>query len=167
MTTLDAQLLKHQLLCFLGERGLVQQASRKVLGISFHEEVSAVEAAEESDDCVKPGINGGIIVDTLKTLGELIVAVEGNEGGRHGLLIHEILEGHITVLLELDVILEALLYQSVHLGLESKELGGELDWVLNKCLVHDDLLSATLDVGPHLLHDEFERGLLSAEDLVH
>ena len=167
VAALDSELLQHELLCLLGEGGLVQETNREVLGVSLDEDVSAVEAAEQSDDRVKSSIDGGIFVDTLESLGELIVAVGGNKCGGHALLVHEGLERYVAVLLELDVILEALLYHAVHLCLEGQEPRGKLDGVLDEGLVHDDLVSSRLNVRLHLLDDVLEGALDSAEHLVH
>lgn len=87
--------------------------------------------------------------------------------GSHGALVHEVLEGDVSVLLELDVVLEAHLHHLVNLSLKRKELGGELNGVLEQGGIRDNLLAAILDVGLHLLNDVLERAVDSLEDTVH
>ena len=85
----------------------------------------------------------------------------------HILLVHEVLEGYVTVFLELDVVLEGLLNQVINLLLESEELRGELNRILEECLIPYDLLSADLNVGLHLLNDVFKSGVDALEYTVH
>ena len=79
-----------------------------MLGVSANKDVSAMEAAEETNDGIKSQVDLSIR-DTLEALPQLVVRVGGHVVRGHVLLVHEVLEGHITVLLELDVVLEGLL----------------------------------------------------------
>lgn len=45
-----------------------------MLSVSFDEDVTAVQAAEESDDGVEAGV-GLLVIKTLETLLQLIIAV--------------------------------------------------------------------------------------------
>jgi len=90
-----------------------------VLSVSFDEDITAVQAAEESDDGIEAGV-GFLVIKTLETLLQLIIAVWGHVVRGQGACVHEILERYVSRLLELDVVLETFLDHDIDLSLESQ-----------------------------------------------
>jgi|LauGreDrversion4_2_1035121.scaffolds.fasta_scaffold83025_4 hypothetical protein len=76
-----------------------------MLGVRTDKDISSMEAAEQANYGIKAEVDLNV-GDTLETLSQLIVTVGSHIVRGHILLVHEILEGYIAVLLELDVILE-------------------------------------------------------------
>lgn len=82
-------------------------------------------------------------------------------------LIHEILERDVSILLEFDVIIEALFDHHVDLGLERQQLSSELDGVFEEGLIGHYFISSSFYVGLHLLDYEFQCAFYSSEDPEH
>ena len=81
--------------------------------------------------------------------------------------VHEVLERNVSVLLESDIIQETLLNHLVHFSLQLQKFLSEINGILQECIISNDLLSSTLNVGSHLLDDELEGALDSLEESEH
>lgn len=97
----------------MGEEGLVEETGCEELGVGFDEDVSTVEATEESDDGFK-SLVGLALIESLESLLEFIITIAGNVMGSELALVHEVLERVVSVLLESDVIAERALNHLVH-----------------------------------------------------
>lgn len=105
-----------------------------MLGVSLDEDITTVQATEESDDCIKACV-GFLIIETLQTLLKFIITIGSHIIWSQRALIHEILERYVSVLLEADVIEETFLNHVIDLSLECKQFLSELNWVLLQVLV--------------------------------
>jgi hypothetical protein len=72
-----------------------------------NEDISTIQATEETNYSVEPLVNLAIR-ETLEALSKFVVAISGHIVRCHILLVHEVLEGYIAILLELDVVLEGI-----------------------------------------------------------
>ncbi len=130
MAAFDLELLKHQLFSILGQERLVEKTSGKVLSVCADKHISAVKATEQADDSVKALI-GFSLVHSFETHTQLVVAVSGDIMRGCGLLVHKVLEGYVSILLELDVVEERFLNHNVDLSLEGEKSLSELNRILD------------------------------------
>ena len=91
MPALNLELLQHEQLSILGYKCLVKEAIGQILGVCLDKHIAPVQAAEQPDYCVKSRISL-LIIDTLQTLLELVVAVGCHVIGGQCAFVHEVLE---------------------------------------------------------------------------
>jgi hypothetical protein len=101
---------------------------REELGVLLNEHISTMEAAEQPDDGIE-SVVGLRLTDSFQSSTELVIAISSDIVSSELALVHEVLEGHISVLLESDVILETLLNHLIHFLLQCKQLTSELNGV--------------------------------------
>ena len=118
MPTLNLEFLEHQKLSILGNERLIEESICEVLCVCLDEYVTTVEAAEQANDGVESRVSL-LVIHALQPLLQLVVAVGGHVVGGQRALVHEVLERHVAVPLETDVVLETLLHHQVDLSLES------------------------------------------------
>jgi len=158
-------LLDKLLLSLLVEHGLVEQSQVQVVLAVLDEGVPLLQTAE------KPNHRRQQLVALLCGLALAVLDKEVVQVGCHvvwGLLrlVHELHEGKVAALLELDVGVEAELNLSVHARLEVQQALSELDGILDILLIGDDGFTVLLDVAVHLLDDAGQIGLATGEALV-
>ena len=96
MTTLHLEFLQHLLLGFSGEVGFVEETSGQKFGVGLDEDVSAVETAEESNNCFQ-SLLSLLLTHSLQSFLQLIVTVTGNVVRSILTLIHEVLERLVSI----------------------------------------------------------------------
>jgi hypothetical protein len=138
VAALNLQLVDHQLLCLARHRGLVQQPLSQKVGKRRDEEITTVEAAEETDDGIQPLVYL-VICELLETFSEFIVAIEGNVVRSLRTVIHKVLKAEISGFLEPHIIIESFLDKVVDSALELEDLDRELEGIFQVLLITDYL----------------------------
>ena len=162
---LHLQLLNHDLLVLPRDRRFVEKAGGKLFGILLQEDISPVQAAEQANYCVKSLIHD-IVLNAFESGSKLLVGILGDVDGRKLLLVHKLLERVVPRLLKHHLVSERELHQLVDFCLEVQQLLREKVRIFDISFVHDNLLSSRVDVGIHLVDDESESVLVSAEHIV-
>ena len=165
-TAFHFQLLEHDLLSFHGKQRLIEESLGEMLHVCFHESVTSVQAAEESDYSIE-SLLSLFICYSLEARCQFLVGINCEIKWRLTALIHEVLERRVTTLLELHAVVETLLKHGVHLGLQVKQLLRESNWIFEEVLVFHDSLATLLDVRIHLLNNETKSLRVSLEDHIH
>ena len=98
-TTLDLELLDHELFVLLRDRSLVQQTLRKLLFVCLNELISVVKAADKSNYRVQLLVHF-ILALAPQSLDHQFIAVLCHEDSRLLTLVHELHERVVSGLLE-------------------------------------------------------------------
>ena len=106
--TLNFQLLKHDFLCFHGKQRLIEQSGWQMFHICLHESVTAMQATEKSNDCIESFFSF-LIWDSLESRLQFLVRISSKIEWCLAALVHKVLEGGVTTLLKLHIIVETLL----------------------------------------------------------
>ena len=123
-----------------------------------------MQTTEKTDNGVKSLVDY-IVLQTFKPRSELLVCVLGNINGRKLLLVHKFLERVVPCFLKHHLVRKRVLYQLVNFGLKFQQFFGEQVWIFYIFFIHDDFLTAHVDVRIHLVDNESECVLVSAEHL--
>jgi hypothetical protein len=158
--------LKHHFFSFLTHASLIEQSFGETFAVAANENITTVKAAEKTHHVGESDVDL-FIADTLEAFSHFHVGVVRHVL-RSGLArVHKVLEGSVTSLLELHIIVEAIFEHGVHFFFKRKQIFGEQDRVLQVTLIFNDGLTSAHDVGVHATDDRQQSALVSAETLVH
>ena len=166
MSAFYLEFLDHQLFCFLGYCGSVQESESQEVAVRGDEGVSAVETAEESHDGVESLVNF-LITHLLETFLELVVTVEGHVVRSSIIVVHETLKCNVSRLLESHIRAECCDDHFINLVLEVEHLERELEWVFSILLIVGDFASLLHNVGLHFVDNELESPIYTTINFVH
>ena len=123
-----------------------------------------MQTAEETDYGVKSLIDY-VVLYAFEPSSKLLVRILGDINGRKLLLVHKLLERVVPRFLKHHLVCERVLHQLVNFSLEVQQLFSEKVRIFDILFIHDDLLTAHVYIRVHLVNNESEGVLVSAENL--